>query len=154
MPSTFANARLIIFIALVSLGVVAASALADVIVPTSFANTEGNTNNCFPFNCVFTTEYQQLYAASTFSSDFLITGIAFRPDGNGGVFTSTFSNVLIQLGTTSVQPDVFDAVSIQPVERQFALRFHAVGYDDHDRRLTGCHPFVRRRDVAAVCRRF
>jgi hypothetical protein len=89
-------------------------ARADVVVvPNALANTEGESNNGFPFNIAFfgisSQRYQQVYASSQFSGfgghPELITQIAFRPDAQfGSAFSSTLPNVRIDLSTTHAVP--------------------------------------------------
>lgn len=94
--------------ALIALGTFGTAQAATVVVPNGLASIEGNSNNGFPFN-LGAQRYQQVFAASDFASlsePQLITQIAFRPDGSvGNPFSSTISNVLINLSTTSVAPD-------------------------------------------------
>jgi len=90
----------------------AQSALATTdlfIVPGGLADVEGNGNNTIPFvgSALATVRYQQVYAASAFgvSGPCLIKQIAFRPDATFGVaFSSTITNLQIDLSTTSVGP--------------------------------------------------
>ena len=106
---------LLIFVALVSLTVVvtvSAAATAPLVVPNSLATIEGNSNNGFPFNIanifLSSMRYQQVFAASEFGTQPLtITQITFRPDGGafGTAFSSTLSNVQINLSKTSAAPD-------------------------------------------------
>lgn len=85
--------------------VVTSTAAASVIAPAAAAAVEGNSNNCIPFTCGGD-PYQQLYAPSLFPGDTVILGMSFRPDATfAAVFTATYSNVVIQLGTTAVAPD-------------------------------------------------
>ncbi len=81
--------------------------------PGAQTSVEGNGNNAFPFNIggfgISSMRYQQVYAASDFSSLLvpqLITQIAFRPDASfGAAFTSTLSDIQINLSTTTAAPD-------------------------------------------------
>ena len=99
--------------ALIALGTFGTAQAATVVVPNGLASIEGNTNNGFPFNLelfgLSSQRYQQVFAASDFaflSEPQLITQIAFRPDAEfGDPFSSTISNILINLSTTSVAPD-------------------------------------------------
>jgi hypothetical protein len=88
---------------------VAGNARGDsVVVPNGLANVDGNSNNTFPFhNGGSSMRYQQVFDGAAFgSSPITITGIAFRPDlGAGDAFTSTISNIQINLSTTSRSPD-------------------------------------------------
>src|SRR5437868_3150041 len=80
-----------------------------VVVPNADASVEGNSNNGFPFNLstfgLSAQRYQQVYNASQFSAftgPVFINQIAFRPDAqSGAAFSSTLSNVRIDLSTTS-----------------------------------------------------
>jgi hypothetical protein len=89
-----------------------AKADLTIVAPGALAATEGNSNNGYPFNLgnfgLPSDRYQQVYAASDFGSlggPELITQILFRPDaGTGAAFSSTLSNVLIDLSTTSATP--------------------------------------------------
>jgi len=84
-----------------------------VVIPNSLASLEGNSNNGFPFNILvfslFSQRYQQVFAGSEFVSvpgPVLITQIAFRPDVQAGLaFSSTISNIQINLSTTNKAPD-------------------------------------------------
>jgi hypothetical protein len=83
---------------------------AVIVVPNSLAAVESGNANAAPFNIGFfglsSARYQQVFAASEFSSlsgPQLITQIAFRPDAtNATAFSSTISNVQINLSTTSL----------------------------------------------------
>jgi len=86
----------------------------NIVVPNSLASVEGNSNNGFPFNItgaggLSSQRYQQVYAASQFSSitsPTLISAISFRPDGDFGTsFSSTLSSIQINLSTTVAAPD-------------------------------------------------
>jgi hypothetical protein len=100
-------------VALIALATANTAKAATVVVPNNLALTEGNLDNGFPFNLdVFeqsSQRYQQVFAASNFASfsdPQLITQIAFRPDARmGNPFTSTISNILIELSTTGAAPD-------------------------------------------------
>jgi hypothetical protein len=90
----------------------------SVIVPNSLATSEGNYTNIYPFDLVWANKqsmrYQQVYDASEFSDNnniFLITHIAFRPDGiSGRPFSATIPDVQINLSTTSKTPDHLSTV--------------------------------------------
>lgn len=87
---------------------VTVSAAAPLVVPNSLATIEGNSNNAFPFSIAASSmRYQQVFAASEFGTQPLtITQITFRPDGPAGnAFSTTLSNVQINLSTTSAAPD-------------------------------------------------
>lgn len=94
--------------AIITLGT-GALAQAAIIVPNELEAIEGNVNNGFPFSLDFEGRYQQVFAASDFASLLepqLITQIAFRPDSDfGEAFSSTLSNILINLSTTTSVPD-------------------------------------------------
>jgi len=104
-------------VTLLTLGIVG-TAEAATVVSDNLATIEGNTANSFPFNissnsctdCPLPSQrYQQVYSASDFSSlsgPQEITQILFRPDAYAGsAFSSTFSNIQINLSTTSKAPD-------------------------------------------------
>jgi len=79
---------------------------AGPILPGNAAGTEGNTNNAFPFNLgdfgLTSQRYQQVYGSADFSAAILITGISFRPDATtGGAFSTTLSDIQINMSTTS-----------------------------------------------------
>jgi PEP-CTERM motif len=88
-----------------------------IVAPGGDASTEGNGNNGFPFNLgnfgLSSMRYQQVYAASEFSSlggPVLITAIDFRPDASiGGAFSSTLSDIQIDLSTTSITPSTISS---------------------------------------------
>jgi hypothetical protein len=89
-------------------------ASADVVVvPNHLATREGDNNNGFPFNLsrfrLPSQRYQQVFAASEFASlprPQRITQIAFRPDAHtGSAFSSTLSDIQINLSTTLAPPD-------------------------------------------------
>jgi hypothetical protein len=82
---------------------------ATIVVPASNTATEGNENSGFPFNLgplgFSSMRYQQLYAASEFSSLMpggeFITQITFRPDAiYGAPFASNLKDIQINLSTT------------------------------------------------------
>ena len=103
-------------ITLGALGTAQAGATAATVVPNNLQTTEGNEANAFPFNiggscmgCPLPSQrYQQVYAASEFASlsgPQLITQILFRPDASlGQAFSSTLSDIQINLSTTSAAP--------------------------------------------------
>jgi hypothetical protein len=100
------KARLVV--AILALG--AAQAGANFIVPSALTSVEGDTNNGFPFNLanfgLSSMRYQQVYSSSEFSGLFLITDIEFRPDAQtGAAFSSTLSNIQIDLSTTTAAVD-------------------------------------------------
>ncbi|BAZ52788.1 hypothetical protein NIES4103_54530 [Nostoc sp. NIES-4103] len=109
-----------ISMAVVSSGIIALStgglAQAAIIVPNGLEATEGNINNGWPFGLGFQGRYQQVYSASEFASlsvPQLISQITFRPDsdfGNQGAFSSTLSNILINLSTTTSTPDNLSSI--------------------------------------------
>ena len=94
-------------------------AMADIMVvsPGPETSTEGGIQNGFPFNVGNTTSssmrYQQVYTSADFSaitSPSLITAILFRPDATfGAAFSTTLSNVTIDLSTTSKTPSTLSA---------------------------------------------
>jgi hypothetical protein len=82
----------------------------SIVVPNSYANTEGAYNNDLPFNIaaqsLTSARYQQIYGASQFASipgGGYITQILFRPDTgiHGYAFSSALGDVQIVLSTTS-----------------------------------------------------
>lgn len=91
--------------------------------PNSVTAVEGNDGRAFPFDLplqgVSSQRYQQVFAASEFSSftvPHLITQIRFRPDvlpnvaspplnSAGRAFSATLPNIQINLSTTSKAPD-------------------------------------------------
>src|SRR5271156_4295689 len=104
-------------ICLVLLLVGSASA-ANIVVPNSLANVEGETGNGLPFSNnwfgIPSLRYQQVYLASQFSAlsgPSLITAIAFRPEGtdDGTAFSTTLPDVQIDLSTTSAAPGSLSA---------------------------------------------
>jgi hypothetical protein len=87
-----------------------------VVVPSADTNTEGNPNNGFPFNIgafgLSSQRYQQVYLGSDFglATPQSITQLLFRPDaGFGAPFSTTLSNVQINLSTTSKAPDALSS---------------------------------------------
>jgi len=99
-------------VAILALGAV--QAWANVIVPSAQTSVEGNSNNGFPFNIaafgLSSQRYQQVYGSSEFSGLFLITDIEFRPDAtSGAAFSSTLSNIQIDLSTTTAAVDGLSA---------------------------------------------
>lgn len=107
---------------------------------------EGNDNNCYPFSCGGT-PYQQLYSFDYFSEPTLITAMAFRADArSGGAFTSTFSNVDVQLGTTTVDPDApatsFVVGTGMTTVRSGALSVSTAGTGAFDLILSFATPFL------------
>ena len=98
--------------AMLAVLVIAPCCSAAIVVPNSLAAVEGNANNGFPFNLAdFGTtsmRYQQAFAASEFASlggPTLITGMAFRPDGDGNAFATILADIQINLSTTTRAPD-------------------------------------------------
>jgi hypothetical protein len=93
--------------------------MADIMVvsPGPEASTEGNQNNSFPFNLAplgdTSMRYQQVYTSADFSAltgPSRITDILFRPDATfGAAFSSTLSNVTIDLSTTSKTPSTLSS---------------------------------------------
>ena len=84
---------------------------ATVVAPSALTNTEGNSNNAFPFGTGQTARYQQVFGSSEFSlfaGPQFITQIAFRPEGDpafGGPFSATIPSIELHLSTTSAAPD-------------------------------------------------
>ena len=83
---------------------------SDIVVPSTLTNIEGNTSAGFPFSIIGTgrsMRYQQVYSASEFGGLGEITQMAFRGDGvvAPGSFAATFTNISIQLSTTSKPAD-------------------------------------------------
>ena len=81
-----------------------------VVVPNSLSGTEGSSNNGFPFNIadfsLSSQRYQQVYGSNQFGAGGLITQIIFRPDAfTGAAFSSTLTNVRIDLSTTTMAVD-------------------------------------------------
>jgi hypothetical protein len=75
-----------------------------IVVPNFLSSAEGNSNNEQPFRDA--QRFQQVYAASQFSGNGVITQIAFRPDVTfGNAFSMTIANLQIDLSTTSANPD-------------------------------------------------
>jgi hypothetical protein len=76
-------------------------------VPGNLLNTEGNSNNMYPFN--FSGRYQQVFTASEFASFgevALITQLAFRLDTTfGSAFSATIPHIQINLSTTQASVD-------------------------------------------------
>jgi hypothetical protein len=76
-------------------------------VPENLLNTEGNSNNMYPFN--FSGRYQQVFAASEFATlggAALITQLAFRLDTTfGSAFSATIPHIQINLSTTQASVD-------------------------------------------------
>jgi len=96
---------LLIFIALMSVFLLAGNVWAGIIVPNSLATTEGNSNNAWPFNTDSDSmRYQQVYNSAEFSAiggAFYIDEILFRPDlETGNAFSTTLTSVDIYLSTT------------------------------------------------------
>ena len=96
---------------LVALGVVSMNqAVADtfVVSPNSYASTDGGNGAALPFDLgdliLNSARYQQVYDATEFSAlsgPAEITKILFRPDVVGHAFSSTLSDIRIDLSTTS-----------------------------------------------------
>lgn len=96
---------LLIFIALMSVFLLASNAWADIVVPNSCAITDGSGSNNWPFNISNRSmRYQQVYNSGQFSAiggAFYIDEILFRPDPyTGRAFSTTLSSVDIFLSTT------------------------------------------------------
>jgi len=104
---------ILVMVGLILLGSFIQTASAEVIVvPHSLAAVEGNFDQIGPFNIapfLPSQRYQQVFAASEFAAlpgPHLITHIAFRPDAEvGKAFSSTISEIRINLSTTSRTPD-------------------------------------------------
>lgn len=78
--------------------------MADVVAPSGYASVEGNTANCYPFNCL-AQHYQQVYDDSEFGSSPLeIDGIAFRGDTIYGSAAASYA-ATIGLSTTAMSVD-------------------------------------------------
>jgi DNA-binding beta-propeller fold protein YncE len=83
------------------------AAASAVVVPGSLEFVEGGFDNCIPLSgCVDKDRYQQVFDSSEFSGPIWISEIRFRRDvGSAVPFSSSFSNVVIELSTTSAGPD-------------------------------------------------
>src|SRR5260370_15133895 len=66
---------------------------------------DSGTGNCFPFGCAYTTNYQQVYSASQFTSaggPLLISGLEFyNTQFDSGATAMNMGNWTISLSTTS-----------------------------------------------------
>lgn len=85
---------------------------AELVVPGSLENVEGNQSNAFPFNRGISYRYQQVYSASEFnpSDPVLITEIRFRPDFNAGSsFSAILPDVQVNMSTTTTAPDALSS---------------------------------------------
>lgn len=81
---------------------------AELVVPSSLENVEGNQSNVFPFGFGLSYRYQQVYSASELdpSEPVFVTEIRFRPDLNAGrSFSALLPDVQINMSTTSAAPD-------------------------------------------------
>ncbi len=81
---------------------------AELVVPSSLENVEGNESNIFPFGLGASYRYQQVYSASEFdpSEPVLVTEVRFRPDFLAGrSFSALLPDVQINISTTSTAPD-------------------------------------------------
>jgi hypothetical protein len=80
----------------------------QLVAPNAWANTEGPTNNTFPFGSTGV-RYQQVYGASEFTAagaQLLITAMRFRRDAiSGGTGFTDSITWTINLSTTSAAPD-------------------------------------------------
>ena len=109
--------RLMTVLVAVSIALCAACGNANaaiVVVPNAAAIVEGNSNGGYPLHTgAFSVRYQEVFGASEFSSlpgPEWITTIAFRPDGtHGSAFSSTLSDIQINLSTTSASVDGLSA---------------------------------------------
>jgi len=73
-------------------------AAADVIV-----GLPAETNNCYPFGCAYSGEYQQVYTSSAFSGPITITNLEFfNTEHDSGATAMNSGNWAISLSTTSV----------------------------------------------------
>ena len=90
-------------LAVLALGLISLPAAAQLIVsPSVAANREGNSNNGFPFSGG-ANRYQQIYAASEFSTltgPTRITQIAFRPNFDSTPFITNFASIQFDLSTS------------------------------------------------------
>ena len=78
-----------------------ASAAPVVVVPSSLANTEGNSNNCYPFGCG-AQHYQQVFDAAMFGgASGLIDKILFRLEGGSSSASATFDLTITLSNTTA-----------------------------------------------------
>ena len=86
-----------------------------IVVPNSLANSQGNSNNGFPFSCgPGSMRYQQVYLGSQFPQSALIDKISFRLNNLvGGIIfgfgPDVFPNIIIELSTTQAQPNALSA---------------------------------------------
>src|SRR5215471_3973069 len=104
MRTFFTSVRLLL-LALVLAVLLGPSVQAQtVVVPSSSTLTEGSGNNGFPFNIgdfgLSQQRYQQVYAASEFagfSGPVTITQIAFRPDVAASAFSTSLSDIQINM---------------------------------------------------------
>lgn len=83
------------------------------VAPNANTVTPGNTDNRYPFLVSGGMRYQQVYAASQFSAlsgPTLLTQIALRPSQFAhSAFTTTISDIQINLSTTSTAPDALSS---------------------------------------------
>jgi hypothetical protein len=115
---------ILITLGMILLGNFIQAASAQVIVvPSSLAQDEGNSNNGYPFNIerfgLTSQRYQQVFAASEWASlsePHLITHLRFRPDATqGAAFEATLADLQINLSTTSRTPDNLSAIFAENV---------------------------------------
>src|SRR5262249_30680586 len=87
----------------------APASATSIVIPGSNAATEGNSNNVFPFDQfgLSSQRYQQVYSEAAFGPDpVFIDALLFRPDATfGAAFSSTLSNVQIDLSATTAAVD-------------------------------------------------
>ncbi len=163
MKSTTCGFRSLTFLgAFLLLGAInpAHAIVPTVVVPNSARTVEGGTNNSYPFNItpfgLSSQRYQQVYAASQFSSGGLITQIVFRPDAfAGSAFASTLPDIQINLSTTSAAEDGLSGTYANnvgaddsivfargPLTLSSAFTGPANGPKDFDIIITLTHPFL------------
>src|SRR5437867_7619612 len=88
----------------------------EVVVPNELKIAYGNSGSTAPFDIVpgASARYQQVYAGQQFTNadpnGIIITGLRFRVDESGHGFTTTISNIQINLSTIANMPD-----SLSPV---------------------------------------
>jgi hypothetical protein len=118
-------------VAMLAIGFSTLTCASVIVAPGSDTSTEGNSNNGFPFNVapfgIPSMRYQQAYAASNFSSvggPILISAIEFRPDADAGPFSSTLSDVQIDLSTTSATPGTLSSTFASNVGGNDAVVFN------------------------------
>ena len=125
-----------------------AAAPAEIVVPNALANTEGNSQDGYPFmDFVNTVRYQEIFDSSQFSAiahgGAMIIGMNLRSDSGSGILgaSTTLPSLQIDLSTSLKAPDGLSTVFSENVGHDNTMVFGPGPLTLSDFPFTIPHPF-------------